>query len=1102
MPDPGTRFVLPTGTVTFLLTDVEGSTKLWQRAPDVMGAAIARHYEILHESVGRWNGVCPVEQGEGDSVVGAFARASDALAAALEAQLTLAREPWPADVDLRVRMAVHTGEAEQRSEHNYVGTSLIRCARIRSAGHGGQVLVSESAVAVARDSLPADATLVDLGTHRLKDLARPEPIWALVHPDLPVVDRPLLSLDAFRQNLPVQQTPLIGRRSEVRAIVTELSCNPLMTLTGAGGVGKTRLAAQAAAEVVDRFPGGVWWVELAPLHDGGAIPATVLAAIGANADGARPATDIVVDRLSGQAALVVLDNCEHVVGPAAELVATLLARCPQLVVLATSREPLGLPAEVTWRVPSLTLPPADAPPTIDGLSQYDAVRLFLDRARRARPQLTLSDVQIAAVADICHRLDGVPLAIELAAARCRQLPPDQINRQLHDRFRLLTGGSRTLMPRQQTLLASVEWSYDLLDDDERRILERLAVFSGPFRLEAAEAVCAAPGDVEPWTVFDLVGRLVDKSLVVPGEFTDTGGVTTAEFRLLETVRQFALDRAQSTLAELRDAHADWWIAELERIDARNPSWAVLDVVSHHRNDLRAALDWLEPDADRRHRLLALVGVSWSWAGHADDVLTYADRWIVGGPDDHAIGPWAAAFAASTSAMFGGARWDAFAYVGTVFETLVEAEDGRGLMSPYLWIAGWSAEMLEASLDLAVRQGANNLLDAHGGLVFNVLIGLDFSAGARWRDRLRVVADASDGPMHLLGLFLHGLGDDNGVTPTRYAQGYRSWPVDTRQLGERCLMDRMLVELGIGMLAFTDGERSHLDWAIGRLAEHCSLPTAAEWHGGLVAFAKVLDGDELTAEDRFQLTWFTSSARMPLRYLPCRALLAADGREDAANLIASFDVPGVAMTAKRIVDATLALHDDRVLDADHAIVAAAESSLAFPWIESQPDVLELAAIITGRLRQPERALRLAAAAEPIRQATGVTYRWADQQRWLTDVITTATDELGPEAAAEARERGAAMGIAEALQLIVRGRGERRRTTRGWDSLTPTERQVGDLVAEGLTNPQIAARLVMSRATVKTHVSHCLTKLEVSNRTEMTALVLEHQGRAASRSGGGS
>ena len=1094
MPEASTPFTLPTGTVTFLLTDVEGSTRLWQDAPEVMGAVIARHYDLLNEAIARFNGVRPVEQGEGDSVVGAFARTSDALAAALDAQRALAREDWPAGIDLRVRMAVHTGEAEQRGEQNYVGPSLIRCARIRSAGHGGQVLVSESAVAVARDALPEGAELVDLGAHRLKDLARPERIWSLTHPDLPEVDAPLRSLDAFRHNLPVQPTPLIGRRSEVRAIVGELGRDRLVTLTGAGGVGKTRLAAQAAAELVDRFPGGVWWVELAPLHDGTAIAATLLAAMGANEDGARPAPEVVIDRLSSSTALVVLDNCEHLIGPAAELVATLLGRCPDLVVLATSREPLGVPAEVTWRVPSLSLPPADAPSTIEALSQYDAVRLFLDRARRARPQLALTDVQIAAVADICHRLDGVPLAIELAAARCRQLPPEQINQQLHDRFRLLTGGSRTLMPRQQTLLASVEWSYDLLDDDERRILERLAVFSGPFRLEAAEAVASAPGDVEPWTVFDVVGRLVDKSLVVPGEFTDTAGQTNAEFRLLETVRQFALDRTTADLVQLRDAHADWWAAELERLDARNPSWAAIDVVSHHRSDLRAALDWLEPDPDRRHRLLGLVGVAWAWAGHTDDVLDYADRWIVGGPGDHAIGPWAQAFAGSMSAIFGGARWDAFAHLQMVLDVLLEAEDGRGLLSPYLWVAGQAnPALLDATIEFGIRDGAHNLLDAHGGLVFNLLLDVDASAAGRWLDQLQHVGRTTDGPTHLLGLLLHDLGDHNAVSLTRYAAGYRSWPAEPAWLGERCLMDRMLIQLGIGMLAFTDGDRSHLEWAIANLGEHRSLPTAEEWRVGLAAFLTILDGEPPTADERFALSWFTSSARTSLRYLPCRALMAADGIDEAAAVLVTFAWPGASTIARHLVEATLALHDDRVLDADRSIAAAAEASLGHPWIESQPDLLELAAIAAGRLGQPERAVRLAAAAEPIRLRTGVTYRWADQDRWLAEVLATAAEELDTAGVDEARERGATMAIAEALQLIVRGRGGRRRTTSGWDSLTRTERQVADLVAQGLTNPQIAEALIMGRATVKTHVSHCFTKLGITNRIELATLAQQRQDR---------
>ena len=646
-----TPFALPTGTVTFLLTDVEGSTQAWQRHPDTMPAAISTHYEILDRVIGRWGGVRPVEQGEGDSVVGAFARPSDALAAALEAQRLLQADEWPGGIELKVRMAVHTGEAVQRDEGNYVGTTIIRTARIRSAGHGGQVLVSDAAAVVSGSLLPQGCFLTDLGLHRLKDLARPERIWLLSHPDLPRVTEPLRSLDAYRHNLPSMPTPLIGRRTELRAVVEELDRDPMVTLTGAGGVGKTRLAAQIGAEIIDRFPGGVWWVEMAPIADPTALAPALLAAMGVSEDGMRPPVVVAIDRLTvNGAAMVIFDNCEHLLNAAAELADALRSAVPELVILATSREPLGLPGEVTWRVPSLAVPPpavSGAPVNIDTLSQFDSVRLFLDRARRARPQFVLGDTQAAAIAEICHRLDGIPLAIELAASRCRQFPPERIAKELADRFRLLTGGSRTLLPRQQTLLASVEWSHDLLDDDERKVLRRLSVFAGPFRWEAAESVVASPGDIDRWTVLDVLGRLVDKSLVQLNETaTPAAGGDSGEYRMLETVRQFAIDRARQSgeLPVLRDAHADWWIEMLDGLDARQPTDESLAICSHHAQDLRSALDWLDEDLDRRHRLLSLVALSWTWAGRTDDVLAYAQRWLLEGPEDGREVGWALALA--------------------------------------------------------------------------------------------------------------------------------------------------------------------------------------------------------------------------------------------------------------------------------------------------------------------------------------------------------------------------------------------------------------------------------------------------------------------------
>ena len=426
-----------------------------------------------------------------------------------------------------------------RSEGSYLGHALNRCARIRATAHGGQVLVSAATAALVTERLPAGATLVDLGMHRLKDLGSPEHIWQLAHPDVRPDFPPLRSLEVFRHNLPVQLTPLIGRTGEIADLCALLTGDRLVTLTGSAGVGKTRLALAVAAETLERYPGGVWWVELAPLAEHDAVGRAALAALGAReAPGVSASHQLAVE-LGEQPALLVLDNCEHLIEGCAALVADLLAANPSASVLTTSREPLGVPGEITWRVPSMRCPGIEHGLDVPTLSQYDAVVLFVERARRARPSFAVTDANAPAVAQICHRLDGIPLAIELAAARCRQMSAERIASELDDRFRLLTGGARTVMARQQTLTASVDWSHERLDDTERITFRRLGVFAGPFPLEAAEAVVASVGDVEPVEVFELMSRLVDKSLVVVVE----GPRGEPRYRLLETLRIFALDRA-------------------------------------------------------------------------------------------------------------------------------------------------------------------------------------------------------------------------------------------------------------------------------------------------------------------------------------------------------------------------------------------------------------------------------------------------------------------------------------------------------------------------------------------------------------------------------
>jgi predicted ATPase/DNA-binding SARP family transcriptional activator len=538
---------LPVGTVTFLLTDIEGSTRLWESARDAMSEAVRRHYEILDAAVARHGGVRPVEQGEGDSVVAVFVRAPDALAAAVEAQGVLHAEQWPGGVEVRVRMALHTGDAQLRDEGNYFGPAIIRCARLRGLAHGGQVLLSRATHDLVADRLPDGAALVDLGLVRLRDLTRPEHVFALSHPDLAAVRR-LAAAHAPAHNLPHELSSFVGRARELGELREALSTTRLLTVTGPGGAGKTRLALRAAWEAVEAFPDGVWWVELGPLTDERLVNAAVAEALGVRPLPGMTELQTVSAYLAGRRALLILDNCEHLSAACADVAETLL-QATELVVLATSRVRLGARGETDWRVPPLAGP--------------DAVSLFAERARNVRPQFAV-DGNAGLVAEVCRDLDGLPLAIELAAARLRVLSADQVAAAMSDRFRLLTGGPRTVAERQQTLRASVDWSHDLLSDDERRALRRVAVFAGGFTLAAAEEVCAGDG-IEPAQMLDLIAALVDQSLVSADE--DEAGV---RYRLLETVREYGLERldAAGETAAVRGRHREHFAALAEQAGAQ------------------------------------------------------------------------------------------------------------------------------------------------------------------------------------------------------------------------------------------------------------------------------------------------------------------------------------------------------------------------------------------------------------------------------------------------------------------------------------------------------------------------------------------------------
>ncbi|MCJ7438216.1 MAG: adenylate/guanylate cyclase domain-containing protein [Acidimicrobiia bacterium] len=691
---------LPTGTVTFLFTDLEGSTRLWEEHPEEMKDALARHDDILRHAVESNGGV--VFSTMGDGIAAVFSSAPDALRGVLDAQLRLGAAEWGETGPLRVRMGLHSDEGRLRAPGEYVNRPLNRCARLMAVAHGGQVLVSDATATVARDGLPDGAGLVDLGQHRLRDLAGAVRVFQLLHPELPSEFGPLRSLDALPGNLPRQVTTFVGRDAEIASLSRLARERPLVTLTGVGGVGKTRLAVQVAAEVVPEFPEGAWVCELAPVTDPDAVWETLAASLGVHPSPGRKLDDSVLEYLAPKRLLLVLDNCEHLLDAVAELVGAITQRCPDVAMLATSREGLALAGEQIVAIPSLGVPAGDT--TGEALANADAVRLFVDRAHDAKADFTLTDRNAEAVAQLCRRLDGIPLAIELAAARVRSLTPEDLVERLDQRFKLLTRGSRAALERHQTLRNTVDWSYDLLNPTERVALNRLSVFAGGADLLAAEAVMSGD-DLDALDVADVLGQLVDKSLVLVDD--DHAG---ARYRLLETIRQYAQERLETAgdAAVVRRRHAEHYVTIAEESGPRlrgAEQIAAADAVARDTDNFRAALDWAVEtgSVDLALRLVAPLAVNGMAIGYS--ALDWADTACsVAGASDHHCYPSVASWAVWRATMRGDlARAEALA------ARVAEAEQRLGVHEPAACQGPATLAFFSGDFDL-VRQRAEEWLD--------------------------------------------------------------------------------------------------------------------------------------------------------------------------------------------------------------------------------------------------------------------------------------------------------------------------------------------------------------------------------------------------------
>jgi predicted ATPase/class 3 adenylate cyclase len=746
-------------TVTFLFTDIEGSTDLWERYRDTMPVALARHDAIVREAIERHGG--SVFKTIGDAFCAVFPSAPDAVAAALDAQRALGAEPWRLESPLRVRMAIHSGIAERRGD-DWFGPPLNRVARMLDAGHGGQILLSQAVERLVADRFPEGAALRDLGQRTLKDLARPERIFQLVTEDLSADFPPIRTLDARPHNLPVSATPLVGRQREIAAVrrLFEREHVRLVTLIGPGGTGKTRLALQVAAEMIDDFRDGVFLVNFAPVQDPALVPDEILRTLGLKPDGDLAPAEALRRTLRSRANLLVLDNFEQLVN-AAPLLAELLRDAPDLALLVTSQAALRIQEESEFPVLPLEVPPEDAPADPERLLQCDAVVLFLQRARAAVPSFDLTRENASHVAAIVRQLDGLPLAIELAAARIKMFPPEALVGRLSRMFDFLTAGARDLPDRHRTLRAAIEWSYALLSEEERALFRRQAVFDGGFTLEAAETVCSSPGyEID---VLEGLSSLLDKSLI---RQTRTSG-TEPRFERLRTIRAFALEKLeQSGEADVwRRRHAEWFADFADRF---NPvggptieSSEILERLDQELDNLRAAFHWAvdHRDAALAIRISNVTTVLWFLSGSTEESERWVARVLSLGDD---LTPHDRAIALAMRGRLAQVQGDNSPGVVADFEDSLalfrELEDERGIARSLMSLGNVhrrrgeydrAEELFEESLSIYRRIGD---FFNEGGAMMN-LAELASARGdtAQARSLFKEVADGARGRGNRLGL---------------------------------------------------------------------------------------------------------------------------------------------------------------------------------------------------------------------------------------------------------------------------------------------------------------------------------------------------------------
>jgi predicted ATPase/class 3 adenylate cyclase/DNA-binding CsgD family transcriptional regulator len=1074
---------LPTGTVTLLLADVQGSTQLWETQPEAMGAAVARLDQRLADAVTAHHGVRPVEQGEGDSFVIAFARAADAVACALDLQ----RAPL---APIKLRIGLHTGDVQLRDEGNYIGPTINRTARLRELAHGGQTVLSGATEPLVVDQLPPDVFLTDLGTHPLRDLPRPERVVQLCHADLHNDFPPLRTANVVAaEHLPAQLTSFVGRQAEMKGIRGALADNRLVTLTGAGGAGKTRLAVRVAAEVATEFAAGVWYVDLAPITDPDVVPVTVARALGLPDQPGQPTMDVLRRSISDRRMLMLLDNCEHLLDASAELVTRLLSGCPALTLLTTSREPIGVAGEVSWRVPSLSL-------------TDEAIELFADRARRTKPDFRVTAANAETVTEICRRLDGLPLAIELAAARVRALSPTELLTSLHDTFRLLTGGARTAVRRQQTLRASVDWSHALLSEPEQVLFRRLAVFYGGFDLDAAQAVAGG----ERYQVLDQLTLLVDKSLVIAED-----GPHGTRYRLLETVRQYAQEKLHESREgiDIRTRHRDHYTAVATLLDAPadNDHQRRIEKAGTEIDNLRAAFAWSRENSDTE---LALTLASsllplWRSRGLMQEGLSWLNAALVDADCDGIDVPTArvrAAVARSVLKSFRGSSID----LDEAERTLAAA---RELGDPALVARALTACACRApddressvayfaeAADLARHTddswwlGQTLVLEATFALLFGEPVAVPVAA----EEALRIADRIGDKFVSRQSRYVLCWAQVLRGELTQALAGLRQ--VDEEATAARdAFFSMQTSQLQAMVLAYQgriDAARSASEIAFQRVTDLFDTFTGIVYGGS--AHVHLAAGDAAAAWEAYE-TARERTALDPqlapmhnfaaLAPLACGDLTAARRWADEVVSLTKGWSLACSLTARARVEIAQAEFDAAERDAYDALDLAArlKGDLLVPF------ALDCLATIAAESDNHLVAARLFGAADAARRHMGfVRFKVLDACDEAR--IAALRDILGDNDFNAAWAEGAALSIENATAYALRGRGERKRASSGWSSLTRAELDVVKLVSEGLGNKDVAARLFVSPRTVQAHLTHIYTKLGLTSRVQLAQEAARH------------